>query len=568
MAIEIVDNFNVNVAKNADSRYGPYGTIAAANTAIDPIFRYKGLTVLITGSGESIEYWYKEGILNSNLVAKNVYEIVAGTNITIDPVGIGTGSVTINSTGAGGSGLAVSATASFTNLSTWEFTHNLSSRYVVIQALDTNHQQIIPETIELIDTASARLTFPTQESGYAIASIGGVTSSYSLIASTIVTIDGGSIYDLGNDIVIDPEDQLLISGGTTVYGHLLPGSPYASSVSSYNLGSVTAMWSNLYVGNRIYFGPISSLSNIDNTGTEFYFSLPLSSSAFSGSLYGTASWADTASFVTASNIWGPFGDSSIESASYASSSTSASYASFSTLASTASYVNTLNQNLIISGNIIPAGPYTDNTSSYDLGSATAAWRDIYVSNGSIKIISGSSSASIQLSNGAITFTGASGSLTGSLFGTSSWATNATTASYVTPYEGAWISYTPSWTAASVNPSIGDGTLEGWYKVVGKTCFVRGNIVIGSTTTFGSGEWYISMPFTASHADAILMTANLLDNGSAWYNATVNGARAGFNYKAPIQYQGGAGTALDVNATQPFTWTNSDRFLWNGSYEIA
>jgi hypothetical protein len=151
--------------------------------------------------------------------------------------------------------------------------------------------------------------------------------------------------------------------------------------------------------------------------------------------------------------------------------------------------------------------------------------------------------------------------------TSLTASLANTASYVTPYEGAWIPYTPSWTAASVNPSIGNGSLEGWYKIVGKTCFVRGNIVIGSTTTFGSGEWYVSMPFTASHADAILMTANLLDNGTAWYNAVLNGARAGFNYKAPIQYQGGAGTALDVNATQPYTWANSDRFLWNGSYEI-
>jgi hypothetical protein len=133
---------------------------------------------------------------------------------------------------------------------------------------------------------------------------------------------------------------------------------------------------------------------------------------------------------------------------------------------------------------------------------------------------------------------------------------------------AWVSYTPVWTANSSNPSIGNGTIEGYYKVIGKTCFVRGNVAMGSTTTFGSGEWYISMPFTASNADAILMTAQLLDNGSAWYNATVNGARAGFNYKAPIQYQAVGGTANDINATQPFTWTTSDRFLWNGSYEIA
>jgi hypothetical protein len=133
---------------------------------------------------------------------------------------------------------------------------------------------------------------------------------------------------------------------------------------------------------------------------------------------------------------------------------------------------------------------------------------------------------------------------------------------------AWVSYTPVWTANSSNPSIGNGTIEGYYKVIGKTCFVRGNVAMGSTTTFGSGEWYISMPFTASNADAILMTAQLLDNGSAWYNATVNGARAGFNYKAPIQYQAVGGTANDINATQPFTWTTSDRFLWNGSYEIS
>jgi hypothetical protein len=149
----------------------------------------------------------------------------------------------------------------------------------------------------------------------------------------------------------------------------------------------------------------------------------------------------------------------------------------------------------------------------------------------------------------------SGSFTGSLTGS------------VTNYETAWTSYTPVWTAASVNPVIGNGTIEGWYKVIGKTCFVRGNIAMGSTTTFGSGEWYVSMPFTASHADAILMSANLLDNGSAWYNALLNGARAGFNYKTAIQYQAVGGTANDVNATQPFTWANTDRFLWNGTYEL-
>jgi hypothetical protein len=136
-------------------------------------------------------------------------------------------------------------------------------------------------------------------------------------------------------------------------------------------------------------------------------------------------------------------------------------------------------------------------------------------------------------------------------------------------ETSWTSYVPVWTASGTNPVINNGTIEGWYKVIGKTCFVRGNIVMGSTTTFGSGEWYVSMPVTAAHADAILMTVTLLDNGSAWYNATMAGARAGFNTKAPMQYVNFTnGTASDVNSTQPFTWASSDRFVWNGSYEIA
>ena len=132
----------------------------------------------------------------------------------------------------------------------------------------------------------------------------------------------------------------------------------------------------------------------------------------------------------------------------------------------------------------------------------------------------------------------------------------------------WTAYTPQWTAASSNPAIGNGTIEGYYKVVGKTCFVRGNIAMGSTTTFGSGEWYVSMPFTASNADGILMTATLLDNGTAWYNAILNGARAGFNHKSAIQYQNTGGTTDSLASNTPFTWTTSDRFIWNGSYEIA
>lgn len=79
----------------------------------------------------------------------------------------------------------------------------------------------------------------------------------------------------------------------------------------------------------------------------------------------------------------------------------------------------------IQGDLIPAGPYVNNTSSYSLGSPTAAWKDLYVSNGSVTFINGATSASIKFDNGNVIFTGASVTLP-----TSSTVTTAQTASHL------------------------------------------------------------------------------------------------------------------------------------------
>jgi len=70
---------------------------------------------------------------------------------------------------------------------------------------------------------------------------------------------------------------------------------------------------------------------------------------------------------------------------------------------------TLTGSVYVSGNIIPAVGIGQVTSSFDLGSATAAWRDIWVSNGSIKFISSGSSpvivsavnGGLQINNGTV-----------------------------------------------------------------------------------------------------------------------------------------------------------------------
>jgi len=64
--------------------------------------------------------------------------------------------------------------------------------------------------------------------------------------------------------------------------------------------------------------------------------------------------------------------------------------------------------ILISGSIIPNVGTGETTSSFDLGSETAAWRDIYVSEGSIKFIkSGSAEIVLSAKDGGISIDGGS-----------------------------------------------------------------------------------------------------------------------------------------------------------------
>jgi hypothetical protein len=131
----------------------------------------------------------------------------------------------------------------------------------------------------------------------------------------------------------------------------------------------------------------------------------------------------------------------------------------------------------------------------------------------------------------------------------------------------WSAYTPVWTAASVNPVIGNGSITGSYYVIGKTCFVRVRVVMGSTTTYGTGAWYISLPVTAASAYGVIMPATMLNNGITWYSGLVNGGRLGNTSITEIQWQNTGGTADGISSSIPFVWGSTDEFEFNGSYEI-
>lgn len=72
MAILLNDNLDIAAPKAADNRFGPHVSVAAANTAIPSIKRFVGLTVGIISGSTVVEYWYRAGITDGDLVVKSL----------------------------------------------------------------------------------------------------------------------------------------------------------------------------------------------------------------------------------------------------------------------------------------------------------------------------------------------------------------------------------------------------------------------------------------------------------------------------------------------------------------
>ena len=77
MAITISDivNFTGNDSEfnpypQMDKRYGPYDSVSAALTALTTSKRCVGLTIGIKSGNSTTEYWFKDGVSDSNLVEK------------------------------------------------------------------------------------------------------------------------------------------------------------------------------------------------------------------------------------------------------------------------------------------------------------------------------------------------------------------------------------------------------------------------------------------------------------------------------------------------------------------
>lgn len=96
--------------------------------------------------------------------------------------------------------------------------------------------------------------------------------------------------------------------------------------------------------------------------------------------------------------------------------------------------------------------------------------------------------------------------------------SASAAIALSKLSGSFSTYTPSWTASSSNPSLGNGTFSGRYIQIGKLVVVLLSLTAGSTTAYGTGDYSISLPVTSTGASCA-GTAQIL-NASVQRYSTV------------------------------------------------
>lgn len=134
------------------------------------------------------------------------------------------------------------------------------------------------------------------------------------------------------------------------------------------------------------------------------------------------------------------------------------------------------------------------------------------------------------------------------------------------YGGSRTPYTPTWgVITGVAPTIGNGTLSGFYNRVGNLVNFQVFIELGSTTTVGSGAYTFGLPFAMSSANnGLTGSTEILNSGVSWYRGyqpiTVE---QGYTDKFVLSDN----LSNAVSSIIPITFGTGDRIIVWGVYSV-
>lgn len=130
----------------------------------------------------------------------------------------------------------------------------------------------------------------------------------------------------------------------------------------------------------------------------------------------------------------------------------------------------------------------------------------------------------------------------------------------------WTPYTPTWTASTTNPVLGNGTLAGRSMKIGRTVVAQFTLTTGSTTTYGSGVYSIGMPYTAAAGSDALGTTRL--NGPATYIGICHLSSGGTSVIPLFPGTSTPATGANMTATAPGTLAAGHVLRGSITYESA
>jgi hypothetical protein len=129
--------------------------------------------------------------------------------------------------------------------------------------------------------------------------------------------------------------------------------------------------------------------------------------------------------------------------------------------------------------------------------------------------------------------------------------------------GGWRTWTPTIDAVTTDPTLGNGTASGFYMMIGTIGFFSFKIVWGSTSTFGSGEWRLTLPAGVETDNSFQHEAT----GTVWcHDASAPAADVivlpvvSTTDPTLMRFRPHEATASLLSPTVPFTWASTDNFV--------
>lgn len=139
---------------------------------------------------------------------------------------------------------------------------------------------------------------------------------------------------------------------------------------------------------------------------------------------------------------------------------------------------------------------------------------------------------------------------------------------LTGIQAAWSTYTPTWTAVTTNPVLGNGILAGRDLQVGKTIQFSIKLTDGSTTTYGSGGWKFTVPVAPNVLGYTHFAGAILDVSSGAPYSFTTYSLSGSTVTCLVDVSTAGGALQFLTGAAPMAFAVSDTTELYGCYEAA